>query len=692
MEGFSTIELDVAFANHLSLDEELDKNINGDIALFSITFTLMLTYACVATMNMRDAVNQRALLGGAGILAAGLAIIASFGVCMAIGLEFVSIVGVMPFLIIGIGIDDMFVLLSGLSGAQGEATVDDRMKETLRNAGVGVTITSLTNLIAFMSGAGSNFLAVRNFCIYTGVAVIICYINNITFFAACLTIHERRVETNRHFFLMCKTVPSTDEAKNSGQSKAGILCCAGSRPRNRKEAESLLDKLPSWLMPKIVLKTPFKIGIVLLFAGYMAASIYGCVHLKQGLLFSQLVSEKSYYHKYSKLLEDKFSRQRVVAIVTTHPYAYSDASTERDLNAALTKAKLNSYFDPKFEINWLSTYISSAYYKNSSEVNFISGLKTFLQAVQYSRFENDVVIDSDGTSIKASRVYLMSRDLKDSQEEGLFMVESRKIADDAELKCFAYSPFFISFEQYIQILPQTLLSTGIALAVVFVVTCIFMPHPVLIIFVTIAVTMIMVGVFGFLLYLDVALSSITMIHLIMSIGFSVDFTAHICHGFMTSRGETRDEKVRAAIDKTGAPIFHGAVSSVLGIIVLVAAKSYIFRTFAAVMGFVLFFGIAHALLLLPVVLSWIGPMSSEDKKPLQLNGTHKRESPMEDLKAYDGPEIASPEKIKRNSSPPKTRVGPSSDDNADFEKNKQTYKLQLNPGSTKWKKVDHIKS
>ena len=53
MEGYSSLELDVAYANHLSLDEELDKNINGDIALFAITFTVMLTYASVATMNIR---------------------------------------------------------------------------------------------------------------------------------------------------------------------------------------------------------------------------------------------------------------------------------------------------------------------------------------------------------------------------------------------------------------------------------------------------------------------------------------------------------------------------------------------------------------------------------------------------------------------------------------------------------------
>lgn len=44
---------DIAFAHSNSLDEELDKNIKGDITLFSITITLMITYSCLATMSAR---------------------------------------------------------------------------------------------------------------------------------------------------------------------------------------------------------------------------------------------------------------------------------------------------------------------------------------------------------------------------------------------------------------------------------------------------------------------------------------------------------------------------------------------------------------------------------------------------------------------------------------------------------------
>ena len=41
------------------------------------------------------------MLGFGGVLAAGLAIVASFGICSLIGVEFVSTVGMVPFLVIG---------------------------------------------------------------------------------------------------------------------------------------------------------------------------------------------------------------------------------------------------------------------------------------------------------------------------------------------------------------------------------------------------------------------------------------------------------------------------------------------------------------------------------------------------------------------------------------------------------------
>lgn len=71
----------------------------------------------------------------------------------------------------GIGVDDMFLLMSCWSSTLGtrDLSVPQRIRETFRAAGIGITITSLTDSLAFAIGASSVFISVRNFCLYSGL-------------------------------------------------------------------------------------------------------------------------------------------------------------------------------------------------------------------------------------------------------------------------------------------------------------------------------------------------------------------------------------------------------------------------------------------------------------------------------------------------------------------------------------------
>ena len=77
----------------------------------------------------------------------------------------------------GIGADDMFRLLTEWrnSNVRGDST-EDRLANTLRSAAVSITITSLTDLLAFCIGATSPFLSVRNFCACSGIVAPIIII------------------------------------------------------------------------------------------------------------------------------------------------------------------------------------------------------------------------------------------------------------------------------------------------------------------------------------------------------------------------------------------------------------------------------------------------------------------------------------------------------------------------------------
>ncbi|XP_053403811.1 patched domain-containing protein 3-like [Mercenaria mercenaria] len=599
---------DIAYGHFNSISEEIDRTIFGDMAIFVGTLTMMVVYACIATVPASlQHVGDRIWLGMAGILAAGLAIPSSFGLCAAAGVDFVSIVGAAPFLVIGIGIDDMFILLAGLYEARRKPTLEEKISDTLRTSGVGITITTVTDLIAFMAGAGTNIIAVRSFCTYAGLAVLFCYINNVTFFAACMVINEKRIANNHHFITFKRRLKNRDALHDEISDNTEV----NEYPKN------FIDKFVHWIIPKIVLKFPNKIIIIILFAGYISASIYGCTHLKQGLLFSQIVNDDSYFFKLAHWNEQYFPRQYTVAFVIPDVLDYSDPKTFDMINDVIKSVQSNIHFDPNFEVNWLKAYRGSPYYNGSLKSTFIAGLKNFTNDKNYATYQNDIIFNRFDSSVKSSRFYALSANLPNSQEEGRMMLEARDIANTASVECIAYSPFFEYFEQYVCVLGLTLKSIGITFAAVFVITCMFMPHPVLVTLVTLVVVVIMIGVFGVMYYLDIALSAVTMIQLIMTVGFAIDFSAHICHGYMVADNKNANARVKETIERTGAPILHGALSSILGISLLISAKSFVFRTFQSIMFFVLFFGITHALFLVPVILPWVWP-SKEPSAPKQL--------------------------------------------------------------------------
>ena len=111
------------------------------------------------------------------------------------------------------------------------------------------------------------------------------------------------------------------------------------------------------------------------------------------------------------------------------------------------------------------------------------------------------------------------------------------------------------------------------------------------------------------------LDGVALINLIMCIGFSVDFSAHICYHYMTAEAEENDgsldlqpsTRIRASLHALGLPIVQGASSTILGVLGLAFAPCYLFVTFFKMIFLVILLGALHGLILLPVLLSIFGP-------------------------------------------------------------------------------------
>ena len=65
----------------------------------------------------------------------------------------------------------MFILMSGLSNCPSYYSTENKIKHTVKTGGLAITITSLTDFLAFSIGTMSSFPVVRYFCIYAGMII-----------------------------------------------------------------------------------------------------------------------------------------------------------------------------------------------------------------------------------------------------------------------------------------------------------------------------------------------------------------------------------------------------------------------------------------------------------------------------------------------------------------------------------------
>jgi predicted RND superfamily exporter protein len=93
----------------------------------------------------------------------------------------------------------------------------------------------------------------------------------------------------------------------------------------------------------------------------------------------------------------------------------------------------------------------------------------------------------------------------------------------------------------------------------------------------------------------------------MSIGLLVDFNLHILLRYLESRLPNRQEKVKDALTTMGSSVALGGLSTFLGVVPLMFSSSDITMIlFYSFWGMVIL-GCSHGLILLPVVLSFVGP-------------------------------------------------------------------------------------
>ncbi|KAI8479819.1 Patched domain-containing protein 3 [Branchiostoma belcheri] len=621
MAAFKSNFITVCYGTFGALESELAALTTSVIPLFSITFAVLITFSILSCM-MLDMVRTKPWLGMLGVLSSGMAIVASIGLCLFCGVKFNSVVASMPFLALGIGVDDLFVMLAAWRKTHPGGSVEERMGETYAEAAVSITITTVTDGLAFGIGAITPIPAVRIFCIFTLTAVIFDYLFQITFFGACMVYIGHREKGNRHA-TTCMRVPTPEEAKDrsgcframcTGNAMAGV----DGNGEYHGSDHAIMVFFRKYFGP-VITKWWVKAIVLLIYGAYLGCAIWGCTQVRQGIRLSRLAPDDSFvvdfFDKQDQYYFGEYGPR--VAVIITEPLAYWEESTRDQVEKLLAKFEDTDFTFGRTESeSWLRDYLAFVNQYSgvipglsaATKSSFLSNLSDpFLKNAAFERYALDIEFNGDKSAILSTRFFVQTKNIINSDREQGMMLKMREIADSMSLKTMVYHPNFIFYDQYIIILPTTLQNLGIATATMFVVALVLVPHPVCSVWVTLSIASICTGVVGYMTFWDVNLDAISMINIIMCIGFSVDFSAHITYAFVSCTEKNRNARAVFALYSLGMPILQGALSTILGVSALSTSVSYIFRTFFKTMFLVILLGALHGLVILPVVLTLLGP-------------------------------------------------------------------------------------
>ncbi|XP_034936281.1 NPC intracellular cholesterol transporter 1-like [Chelonus insularis] len=600
-----------------------------DMKKIIIGIILMTLYVQVI-LSRFNWVEWRSCLTSAGLLCVGGAFIVAVGLCSLFGVPYGPVHSSLPFMLMGLGVDDIFVMMASWEEGMSHElirskSIDERIAHMLSHAGAAISITSLTDVIAFIIGASTILPSLESFCIYAAVGVFVTFLLQVTFFVAIFTLDVKRIESKRNGIFPCIIHDNYDISKND------------------------LNQRLSWRVintfyTKVVLKTPGKIIIILITCIFTIVSGMGVYQLKQWFDPDWFLPTDSYLHKFIEVKNREFpTRGKSAAIYIAdidYIMEYSKIMTLIDKLMNMTVVDNLEAWPQEFA-QFVQRHYDKDVTNNSLQSNeFYFYLSKFLFSPSGGKYQRNFRFDGNLTcGMNTPRILLSTINFAFTKFSGpdqwIPAMDSTKLAvKEVGFSGYAtvWSRIFGAWVTDKVIAREVTRNIILALICVMATTAVLIAEPQTCIWILLCVSLTLVDICGFMYYWGLSIDIVSCIALELAVGLSVDYAAHVAHAFLNSNAPNneRNRSARAliAVRHIGAAVLYGAGSTLLSQSLLAFSEAYVFRTFFKIFFLVILFGLWHGLLLLPVILSTIGPRSlhlnkEEIKKSIETDANQK---------------------------------------------------------------------
>ncbi|XP_049539908.1 LOW QUALITY PROTEIN: protein patched [Anopheles darlingi] len=200
--------------------------------------------------------------------------------------------------------------------------------------------------------------------------------------------------------------------------------------------------------------------------------------------------------------------------------------------------------------------------------------------------------------------------LSDTADIKMMISQIRELCSKFEARGLPNYPSgipFIFWQQYMNLRPCLLKAIGCALVAAFCFVALLLLSVWGAVLIVLSVVSMLIQLLGVMTLLGIKLSAIPAVILIASVGLGVNYSVHVCVGFVTSIGN-RDRRVRLALEHAMAPILHGVMTSVLAVCMLSTSSfEFVVRHFFWLLLSTIIISAMNGLFFFPILLSMFGP-------------------------------------------------------------------------------------
>jgi len=265
---------------------------------------------------------------------------------------------------------------------------------------------------------------------------------------------------------------------------------------------------------------------------------------------------------------------------------------------------------------WLRDFKVFVADEGLTNISFEDQVSTFLQNPVYNELYGDNIVLDDNGVISSSRVTIPmdNVDIENVREQIDALNDQDRVTAEqpvnkgqSDYRFFTFEETYKIWEFYAVSAEEIAFTTVFGVCAVTGVAFILIPHWTAALFVMPLISVLYIDLLGVMQWAGVSIDPVSYISLVMSIGLLVDFIVHVLLRYYEAPGANRKEKVVDMMRTMGSSVLIGAITTLLGTVPLAFSSSTIFHTvFIAFLGLVVLGG-THGLILLPVILSIVGP-------------------------------------------------------------------------------------